>query len=461
MTDTHLSPAERGREGLLALVVVASIVGALTGLVAVSCRLCLEWLAEERLGVFEWAREVPILRGALVIIVAAAMTSTASWLVHRVEPMAEGSGIPRTEAVVRGATPPGSPIILPIKFVGGLLSIGPGLALGREGPSVHMGGNIGITMARLTGRSAADLRILVAAGAGAGLATAFNAPIAGAVFVLEELLKRFDPRTTLATLASSAGGFLVSHLLISGHDFPMPPVPDPTLAQAPAYALVGLVAGLLGVVYNKGILLGLRWADTSLWPVELRAAIIGALVALFGLFFPTLVGGGDNLTHNFLLGGTALGPLLLILAARFALGIVSYSACVPGGLFAPQLTLGAGIGLAVALILDDVVPALSAPASGMALVGLAAFFSATVRTPITGIVLAVEMTGTVVMLPPMLGACAVALLVAELLRSEPIYELLARRSANAANANRRHRRDQVRDAVGRIMESYRKPGNAD
>ena len=94
------------------------------------------------------------------------------------------------------------------------MAISSGMALGREGPSVQMGGTAAVIVATLTRRNLADLRVLVAGGAAAGLATAFNAPIAGGVFVLEELVKRFDPRTTVATLVASASGFAAAHLLV-------------------------------------------------------------------------------------------------------------------------------------------------------------------------------------------------------------------------------------------------------
>ena len=135
----------------------------------------------------------------------------------RVEPHAEGSGIPRVEAVVEGRAEPGRLRILPVKYLGGLLAIGGGLALGREGPLVQMGGVIGAQCARITRLAASDMRMIVAGGAAAGLATAFNAPIAGGVFVLEELFKRFDPRATVSTLTASAAGFAATHLLVHDH----------------------------------------------------------------------------------------------------------------------------------------------------------------------------------------------------------------------------------------------------
>src|SRR6202020_3046385 len=183
----------------------------------------------------------------VVVLVCASATAVAAALVRRVEPHAEGSGIPRVEAIADGRIKPDRFRILPVKYVGGLLAIGGGLALGREGPSVQMGGTAAIIVATLTRRNLADLRVLVAGGAAAGLATAFNAPIAGGVFVLEELVQRFDPRTTISTLVASASGFAAAHLLVKSRtEFHMAPLADPRLVEYGWGVAIGLATGVLG-----------------------------------------------------------------------------------------------------------------------------------------------------------------------------------------------------------------------
>jgi len=414
------------------------VVGVLTGLMAATFRLVLEHAGRARLELVWWAHGSPVLGFALVVVGCAAATSAAAWLVHRVEPHAEGSGIPRVEAVVEGRTPPGRFRILPVKYLGGVLSIGAGLALGREGPSVQMGGTIAVIVGTVLRRSLPDVRLLVAAGAAAGLATAFNAPIAGGVFVLEELVRRFDPRTTLATLVASGAGFASAHLLLhdsTAADFHVPPLTDPTLAQAPLVFAVGVSCGLLGVAYNAAVMGSLRIADTSRWPVVARAALIGAAVGAVGWIAPTVVGGGDNLTQQALLGQGSIAGVTGLLALRFGLGVLSYAACTPGGLFAPMLVLGSHLGLLVGLVGHLVAPHQTPDPAALALIGMAAFFTATVRAPVTGIVLATEMTGSTTQLAPMLGACAIAMLTATMLRSTPIYDQLTRRAVSAFRVN--------------------------
>ncbi len=431
--------------------VAATLVGVLTGLMAASFRLLLDLVGQGREDLVRWAHASPFLGFLLVMAICAAGTTAAAWLVHRVEPHAEGSGIPRVEAVVEGRTEPGRFRILPIKYVGGLLAIGSGLALGREGPSVQMGGNIAIIVGAALRRKRADVRILVAAGAAAGLATAFNAPIAGGVFVLEELVKRFDLRITLATLAACGAGFISASLLLhdtTARDFHVPIFAAPRLPQAPVILLLGILTGLLGVAYNWAVMAALRIADTSRWPVAVRAALIGAAVGALAWLAPDVIGGGDNLTQDALLAQGTILAVTGLFALRFVLGVVSYAAATPGGLFAPMLVLGTHLGLLVGLVGTQIAPNQTPEPAALALIGMAAFFTATVRAPVTGLILATEMTGSTTLLPPMLGACAVAMLVANLLRSKPIYDQLTDRAVRASRQNATEERQAHHSSSG-------------
>ena len=432
---THpVDSAGEGAESLIGFAVAAALVGMLTGISAASFKLLLKQGAQLRGHLAAWAH------GswwglAVVVLVCAAAAAIAAALVHRIEPHAEGSGIPRVEAVADGRVRPDRFRILPVKYVGGLLAISSGMALGREGPSVQMGGTAAVIVAAATRRNMADLRILVAGGAAAGLATAFNAPIAGGVFVLEELVKRFDPRTTLATLVASASGFAAARLLMAPeYEFHMKPLANPRLVESGWVLAIGVITGVLGVFYNAAVMRALRRADNSHWPKEVRAGLTGVLVGLLVWFAPDLAGSGDNLTQNALLGHGALLAVTGVIVVRFALGVVSYAAATPGGLFAPMLALGSQAGLLVGLLAVHLTPNAMPSLPACAVIGMAAFFTASVHAPVTGLILATEMTGNTNQLPPMLGACAIAMLVAVALRSQPIYDRLAERAANNATA---------------------------
>jgi CIC family chloride channel protein len=267
----------------------------------------------------------------------------------------------------------------------------------------------------------------MAAAAGAGLATAFNAPIAGAVFVIEELVQRFERRIAVAALAASATAIAMARLLLGdAPDFATGPLGNPATETLPLFIVFGIVAGFVGVAYNRTLLAGLAGAQgLDRWlPAEARAALIGATVGLVAWFAPALVGGGQPITQRALLGTETLALLPAIFLLRFVLGSLSYAAGAPGGLFAPMLVLGAQLGLMFGAACHFLLPALETTPEAFAVVGIAAFFTAVVRAPVTGIVLVTEMTAAVTLFLPMLGACFTAMLVPTLLRNTPIYDAL-------------------------------------
>ena len=449
----HTIRPEEGHGSLLILAVLALVGGAAAGLIGAAFRLALDQADGFRDMLIARAHDAKLVGFLFVIAATTGTVAIAAWLVRRFSPPASGSGIPHVEAVLSGELPPASTRLIPVKFFGGLLAIGAGLALGREGPIVQMGATIADVVGRVFGRRWSDRRVLLAAGAGAGLATAFNAPIAGAVFVLEELVRRFDTRIAITALAASATAILVARLFLGdAPDFHVVIAASATIATGPLayaaaatwplYVVLGVLAGLLAVLYNRALLGAISLTDRlDRWPVELQAGVIGAAVGTFAWFAPELVGGGDQITQRTLAGGgvtVALIPLAFLL--RFALGAVSYAAATPGGLFAPMLVLGAQLGLFSGALCRTAFPDLGIEPEAFAVVGMAAFFSGVVQAPVTGIVLVIEMTAGFTTLLPMLAACFAAMLVVNLLGDAPIYESLRERMVRPrqlANLTRR------------------------
>lgn len=397
----------------------------MTGAVCAIFRLVLEQADRLRDFVISWAHGQALV-GFLLVVTAGAAAALAAWLVRRFAPQATGSGIPHVEAVLREEVPPASYLLLPVKFVGGVLAIGSGLALGREGPSVQMGASIAHMTATLSQRCWADTRVLMAAGAGAGLATAFNAPIAGAVFVLEELVQRFEQRMAIAALAASATAIGTARAILGNQtDFTVVALEHVPSFSLPLFLVLGAVAGLLAIGYNRSLLATMAaFESMRSLPPEARAALVGAAVAAVAWFAPSFVGGGDALTQRALSGVEPLGFLPLLFLLRLVMGHASYSAGTPGGLFAPLLVLGAQSGLLLGAGCLFVFPTLDIPVQTFAIVGMAAFFTGVVRAPLTGIVLITEMTAAFTVLLPMLAACCAAMLVPTQLRNMPIYESL-------------------------------------
>jgi CIC family chloride channel protein len=437
------SPQATGDGNLLAAAGLALVVGAGSGFVASLFKIILDHADRLRNAAITAAHAYAALGFIGVVAACGAATLLAAWLVRRFAPYASGSGIPHCEAVIRGELPPAPHGLAVVKFVGGILAMGSGQALGREGPSVQMGASVADIVSRLARLSWTDHRALLAAGAGAGLATAFNAPIAGAVFVLEELVQRFEHRMAFMALAASATAIAIAHFMMGDHpQFFIGEIAQVRARTLPLFLLLGVVGGLLGVAYNWTILTALKvMASAKPLSVEWRAGIVGVAVGVLAWFAPDLVGGGDPLTQRAIQGVDPAGVVAAILVLRFLLGPISYATSVPGGLFAPLLVLGAQSGLLYGLATHAVLPALSVQPEAFAIVGMAAFFTGVVRAPVTGIILITEMTANTVLLLPMLAACFTAMLVPTWLGNSPIYdslrEVMMRGEAKARAAQHR------------------------
>jgi CIC family chloride channel protein len=416
--------------GLTKLALASIVVGAAAGLLGAAFRLLLDRAGEWRDLVLDWAHEYDAMGLLAVVAITALAAGIAAWLVARFSPEASGSGIPHVEAVLAAKLPPASLLLIPVKFVGGLLAIGAGLALGREGPTVQMGATIAHQIGRYLRFSPDDARILLASGAGAGLATAFNAPIAGSIFVLEELLKRFDTRITIATLGASASAIGVSRVLLGQDaDFVVPALDYPSQGALLLLAVMGLFIGVLGVAYNRLILACLDLAERfANIPPAVRAAIVGAAIGVVAWYLPAMVGGGHNISQSVLDGKAIIAMLPAYFLLRFVMGPVSYAAGTPGGLFAPLLVLGAQSGLFFGTYADEWFPSFECNPTAFAVTGLAAFFAAVVRAPVTGIILAIELTGSDSQLISMIAACFTAMLVSTLAKNRPIYDALGDRA---------------------------------
>ncbi|ULP35777.1 ClC family H(+)/Cl(-) exchange transporter [Mycolicibacterium rufum] len=416
--------------GSLVLAVTATLAGVVIGIIGGAFRWCLQTAERLRLDLVDWAHHLPG-PGWLIPVVAAAAGAGLAAVFVRWQPLAAGSGIQHVEAVYHGHARPPLLSLLFAKFVGGVLAIGSGLVLGREGPTVHMGAAVGAQAAKQARLRDSDIRMMQTAVGGAGLAVAFNAPIAGVVFAVEEVSKAFRLQMVLATTLASATAVGCSRLILGNHpDFAVAAMPAPALAWLPLFLVFGVLTGLLGAVYNQTVLWFLDHVTAvDRVPALLKALVIGALVGLASVVVPMSVGDGQTLTQLLLSGHSLVLALVAgYLAIRFVAGPLCYSAALPGGLFAPLLAVGALWGVlfvgVFGLVWPHDVTSLAIP---MAIVGMAAFFSATVRAPVTGMVIVIEMTATTSVTVPMLGATAAAVLAAQLVRSPPMYDSLRER----------------------------------
>ncbi|NLF51987.1 MAG: H(+)/Cl(-) exchange transporter ClcA [Leptolinea sp.] len=407
----------------------AALVGAIAGLVALLFRIALVSADSWRSALGMWAYQHPGYGWLIMALCTLIGAGVSVAITRKFAPDAAGSGIPHLEAVLYRFRKLDAKRVLPVKFFGGILAIGTGMALGREGPTVQMGGSVGDLVARLLKVSDRERLTLISAGAGAGLAAAFNAPLSGLIFVLEEVRRDFQPIVFGAAFIAAVIADIVARM--GSGQFPVfsvPAYPVPPLSSLPVFAVLGITAGLLGVLFNKVLLFSLNTYGRI--PSRYRipaAAITGGLIGLAGWFSPILIGSGHTLAETAMQGELALGIIPIFFILRFALTSASYGTGAPGGIFAPLLVLGSLIGLGIGqvahILMPDVVPI---PAA-FAVVGMAAYFTAIVRAPLTGVMLIIEMTGNYSQMLPLLVSCFCAYIVAEGLKDLPIYEALLER----------------------------------
>lgn len=407
----------------------AILVGLVAGLLASAFRLSLVNAERFRIHTLDHLSTLP--RIGLALAMAVIGGGIGVWLVRAFAPHASGSGIPHLKAVVLGHATLEWKRLIPVKFFAGVLGIGGGLALGREGPTIQMGGATGLMIsdALRIQPGQGERKALISAGAGAGLAAAFNAPLSGMIFVLEELHGAFTPVVFIAAFLSSVTADIVARVLTGEMPvFSVHVAGPPALSNLPLAAALGALMGLVAVAFNRGLLFSLDvFERLKKAPPFLVGALAGLFVGAIGAYSPRIVGSGGLLVDQALAGELALKWLPLIFVTRFALTLVSYGSGTAGGIFAPVLVLGAVGGMAVGVLGHHVMPEWIPDAPLFAVLGMGAFLAGVVRAPLTGIVLMVELTGQYFIMLPLLTACLCAHGVAEALRDRPIYEALMER----------------------------------
>lgn len=356
-----------------------------------------------------------------------------AWLLAKIvarEPMCTGSGIPQVKGVLMGKMSMNWASVLVAKIAGGVLAIGAGMSLGREGPSVQLGACAGQGIGHLSQsfHRGLEARNLLVAGAGAGLAAAFNAPLAGVIFGLEELQRTFSAAALLVSITAAVTATAVTGLFFGsspvfslGYLLPMP------LDMLGWLAGLGLFVGTLGRMFNPSLLwaqdfyerLGLKGMYKPLLPLLLAACL--------GFVLPEILGGGSHLVDALAVESYSLAFLCLLFAGKFLFTMLCFGSGVPGGIFLPMLVLGAlggaifgnllaGAGLFPAMYLPD-----------MIVFGMAAYFAVVAKSPVTGSVLIMEMTGSFQHMLALLIVSLSAYAVSDLTGGRPVYvQLLGR-----------------------------------
>lgn len=345
------------------------------------------------------------------------------------EPNISGSGIPQVEAQLGGEMQMNWWSILWRKFVGGIMSIGPGLFLGREGPSIQLGAAVGQGVGELThDNKGVNQRVLIASGAAAGLSAAFSAPIAGAMFVLEEVYHNFSPLVWITALASSVSANLIA-LYIFGLQ-PVLQVPYRYSLPVKYYwhlIVLGIILGLMGRLYQIATLSMPSIYNLTRLPRYIQGIIPLLMIIPLGMMFPQFIGGGNEIIVNLAQYKISLLLMLGLFILRFVFSMMSYGSGLPGGIFLPILNLGAIIGAIYAIVMNQLGLLPINFESNLIIFAMAGYFACIGKAPFTAIILVTEMVGSLKHLMPLAVLSLVAYIVVDLLNGAPIYEALKER----------------------------------
>lgn len=420
------------RNKILILYSVSMALGILVGLVGSSFRLSIDMLSASLDHFFHFIGDRGWPAGLISGSVSMLMVLAAFLAVKRIAPDAGGSGVPEIEGALLHLRPIFWRRLLPVKFFFGILAISSKMILGREGPTIHIGGGLGEMLGQVFHLSRRRRDSLIAAGAAAGLSVAFNAPLAGVLFVMEEMRNQFNYSFTSFSMVviSCITATVVMNLIIGVQaTIPMSVFQLPALNSLWLFALFGLFVGLAGLLFNKVLMVSLAFVDQLSARQRMYYVLaVSFAVGFFAIYVPSAVGGGMQIIHQSLTISPGLGVLVFLFIIRFIGSIACYATGVPGGIFAPTLALGTLLGLAMFQILVFIHLDFLTQPGMFAVAGMAAFFAAITRSPITGGVLVVEMTQNYSLIFPLMMACITAAIVLQLARNEPIYGQLLKRA---------------------------------
>jgi CIC family chloride channel protein len=435
-------------EGNLFLL-LAVIIGMFSGLAVVCFRLAIEWVRLALLG--------PTLAPShlRVVLVPAGAGLVVAFLVQKFFRASSGSGVNQTKAAVYvfdGYVPFRTVIG---KFLTCSLAIGSGQSLGPEDPSLQMGAGIASALGRRLKLSRDKLRLLAPVGAAAGLAAAFNAPISAVLFVIEEVIGTWSATALGAIILAAVSAAVVMRTFLGGE--PMFRVPPYTLAHPAellAYAVLGVVSGILSIAFTK-IIEYFRPKLRALpeWTHYLQPAAAGLLIGLIGLRIPQTMGTGYPYIDEALHSQYTWEILAVLGFTKILTTSLSFVSGTPGGMFAPVLFIGAMIGGAIGGLEHHFFPQISASVAPFALVGMGTLFAGFLRVPITSVFMVVETSGSYSIVLPVMISNTIAYMISRQYQDVALFDLLAKQDGLEL-PSMEEQREQI---ILRVEDAMRKP----
>ncbi len=414
----------KSRRNNVALIFLCFLVGIFSGVIVGTYTLLLKKMSLFR-EFFTTNLEFPkIVIGITVFIL---MGMAVQFMLSKY-PLISGSGIPQVSGLLTKKVKFKWFGELITKFVGGILAIGAGMSMGREGPSVHLGALVGSGIKEIAKRSEVEEKYLVTCGASAGISSTFNAPLAGVIFSLEELHKFFSPLLLICTLVASGTSNFFSRMILGSHtsfqyNF-MLPKDIPYYVIALVTVIFCIVITITGKAFSYFLLLIQRHYRKLKLNRYVKMALFMVIAYLVAIFFSDITGGGHELIEEMFGKNVLLRTVIIILVLKFFYTMLCYATGAPGGIFLPMLVIGALTGKVYGEILNHYFSIPNEIIVHFMLLGMAAYFTAVVRAPITGITLILEMTGNFSYLYMLIIVCTITYIFTELLKMEPIYERL-------------------------------------
>jgi CIC family chloride channel protein len=360
------------------------------------------------------------------ILVPTLMSLVTGFLLAKFFPEARGSGVPQTEAAyhLRQGDIPGR--VAFGKFLTGVLCIGSGHSMGREGPSVQIGAGLASSIGKWFKLSPERAQSLVPVAAAAALSAAFNTPVAAVIFALEEIIGDMNAALVGSTVVASVAAVIVERSILGNSPIfqvPQYHLVDP--AELIAYVVLGVAGGLISLGFSKG-LLSLRGMFLRM-PAKTRIiqpAMGGVVIGCILIFFPQVMGVGYEYVNQALNGSLLLKTMFVLCAVKLAATIISYSSGNAGGIFAPSLYLGAMLGGAIGTLMHRFAPFPTGDPGAYALVGMGALFAGIIRAPMTSVFMIFELTQDYQVFVPLMIANMISFAISKHYQPTSLYHAL-------------------------------------
>jgi CIC family chloride channel protein len=453
-TGKVLNWYERGRQRLALreeslFLLLAVIIGLFSGLAVVCFRILIEWTRIGLLGSGLYPT------GLRVVLVPAAAGLVIAVLVIRLFPQVRGSGVNQTKSAVYvydGYIPFNTVIG---KFITCALAIGSGQSLGPEDPSLQIGAGIASFLGRHLRLSRDKVRLIAPVGAAAGLAAAFNSPIAAVIFVIEEVIGTWSAGVLGAIVLAAVSSVVVTRLFLGSE--PLFRIPTYTLAHPAeliSYAVLGVVGGLVSVLFAK--LVGTirpRLRAMPEWSQYFQPAFAGLIIGFMALRLPQVLGAGYDYMDQAMHGQFVWYVLFLLVFAKIAATTLSFCSGAPGGMFAPTLFIGAMLGAGIGTAEHLLFPTVSVPVGAFALVGMGTLFAGFLRVPLTSVFMVLEVSGNYSIIIPVIISNTIAYVISRSLQPAPIFDVLSRQDGMELPSMEEMREGQAM----RVEDAMRKP----